>query len=415
MEDRAYGEEEGQRMKTGRAEAERRQAMDREGESGQFQSFIRTAVRRSPGTALATAPERRGDQSSRGGDPLLGLHPSRHPLQRRRLALRGAGGGRGAVLSLLPLLFVPDGGWRCSTSSSARRAAVQRAALRRRPPPQLHGGGGQHRLPPVVRHLPAPAGRWGDGRPQPPLLPPPRVRGGDCASVSIPSNPTFLQMRLWSQALMQGSNAAATMYEDAIATAIGGGVSEAEWTELAAEQSAELYFAPFFHETRLMGERLILMGLFNERQHAWKTEERRHWRAARRKQKEESREEGTTTKRAQQPQRHRPLVSPQALSTEEADGEEEEDVEEEELAEECQVLMRVLPHSTSSPVFSGGAVERGHYVKVVQAGGRVVGCTLIGETDLEEVLENLITNQLNVHMLGDDWLHADVDLQDFFD
>ncbi len=53
------------------------------------------------------------------------------------------------------------------------------------------------------------------------------------------------------------------------------------------------------------------------------------------------------------------------------------------------------------------------YVKVVLRRGRVVGALLVGETDLEEAMENLILNGLRV---GDiDILDPDVDIEDYFD
>lgn len=55
------------------------------------------------------------------------------------------------------------------------------------------------------------------------------------------------------------------------------------------------------------------------------------------------------------------------------------------------------------------------YIKYVLKGGRVQGAILIGETGLEETTENLILNQLDVSMYGDDLLNADVDIEDYFD
>ena len=178
----------------------------------------------------------------------------------------------------------------------------------------------------------------------------PRVyAAGDCASVSFSSSPHFFQMRLWSQARTMGRNAATSMWEDAIAR------------DDEAEGDDERHFYPLFlHELHLMGEKVILMGLFNEDR--WRAKQRE------RQQEEEDGEGGG--------------------------------------AEAMKVLMRVRAH---------GDGEAGHYVKVIMTGGRVQGCTLIGDTELEEVMENLIVNQLDISHLGDDWLHADVDLQDFFD
>ncbi len=47
--------------------------------------------------------------------------------------------------------------------------------------------------------------------------------------------------------------------------------------------------------------------------------------------------------------------------------------------------------------------------------GRVQGAVLIGETDLEEVMENLILNQLDISQIKDDLLNPDIDIEDYFD
>jgi NAD(P)H-nitrite reductase large subunit len=55
------------------------------------------------------------------------------------------------------------------------------------------------------------------------------------------------------------------------------------------------------------------------------------------------------------------------------------------------------------------------YVKVVMQDGRVKGAVLVGETDMEETLENLMINQMDISFLGEDLLNPDVDIDDFFD
>ncbi|XP_078493338.1 pyridine nucleotide-disulfide oxidoreductase domain-containing protein 1-like [Ciona intestinalis] len=55
------------------------------------------------------------------------------------------------------------------------------------------------------------------------------------------------------------------------------------------------------------------------------------------------------------------------------------------------------------------------YVKVVLFNGRIIGCVLIGETDLEETFENLILNQTDVSALGENLLDPNVDIADYFD
>ncbi|XP_015113870.1 pyridine nucleotide-disulfide oxidoreductase domain-containing protein 1 [Diachasma alloeum] len=55
------------------------------------------------------------------------------------------------------------------------------------------------------------------------------------------------------------------------------------------------------------------------------------------------------------------------------------------------------------------------YVKLVVKGGKLQGAVLIGETDLEEVCENLILNQLDVSIYGEDLLDPNIDIEDYFD
>lgn len=55
------------------------------------------------------------------------------------------------------------------------------------------------------------------------------------------------------------------------------------------------------------------------------------------------------------------------------------------------------------------------YVKFVLQEGRLQGAVLIGDTDLEEMAENLILNQLDLSPYGDDILNPDIDIEDYFD
>lgn len=56
-----------------------------------------------------------------------------------------------------------------------------------------------------------------------------------------------------------------------------------------------------------------------------------------------------------------------------------------------------------------------HFIKLVVRRGRIIGAMLIGDTDMEEVFENLILNQLDVSALGPALLDPDIDLADYFD
>lgn len=55
------------------------------------------------------------------------------------------------------------------------------------------------------------------------------------------------------------------------------------------------------------------------------------------------------------------------------------------------------------------------FVKVILKEGRVKGAILIGETGLEETVENLITSQLDVSRIEDNLLDDEVDIEDYFD
>lgn len=56
------------------------------------------------------------------------------------------------------------------------------------------------------------------------------------------------------------------------------------------------------------------------------------------------------------------------------------------------------------------------YIKlVVWRGKYIVGALLIGDTELDEVFENLIMNQIDVSPFGIDLLRPDIDIGDYFD
>ena len=55
------------------------------------------------------------------------------------------------------------------------------------------------------------------------------------------------------------------------------------------------------------------------------------------------------------------------------------------------------------------------YVKTVMKNGKMQGALLIGETDLEETFENLILNQLDLTVYGEDLLDPNIDIDDYFD
>ena len=83
---------------------------------------------------------------------------------------------------------------------------------------------------------------------------------------------------------------------------------------------------------------------------------------------------------------------------------------------------QILPSSTAQSFSSSQHFEvwvrvtpAVEYVKVCVLDGRVVGALLIGDTDLEEVMENLILNRLDVSTFGIGLLDPHIDLGDYFD
>ncbi|XP_078039837.1 pyridine nucleotide-disulfide oxidoreductase domain 1 [Augochlora pura] len=55
------------------------------------------------------------------------------------------------------------------------------------------------------------------------------------------------------------------------------------------------------------------------------------------------------------------------------------------------------------------------YIKLILENGKMQGAVLIGNTDLEEMCENLILNQLDISSYGEDLLNPDIDIEDYFD
>ena len=76
-------------------------------------------------------------------------------------------------------------------------------------------------------------------------------------------------------------------------------------------------------------------------------------------------------------------------------------------------------HTTASPAHPVEVWVRvtpsAEYVKLVVYNGKLVGALLIGDTDLEEVCENLILNGLDISGVGVDILNPEIDIADYFD
>ncbi|CAG9791865.1 unnamed protein product [Diatraea saccharalis] len=71
------------------------------------------------------------------------------------------------------------------------------------------------------------------------------------------------------------------------------------------------------------------------------------------------------------------------------------------LGNDYEILLRTTP--------------RHEYIKFVLQNGKLQGAILIGETDLEEMCENLILDQIDLTPFGDEILNPDIDIDDYFD
>jgi hypothetical protein len=117
--------------------------------------------------------------------------------------------------------------------------------------------------------------------------------------------------------------------------------------------SLDFCFQLFSHSTRFFGFKVVLLGLFNAQR---------------------------LLEDPPQPNSDLPLVTSDRLS----------------------YLLRISP-------------EAGEYIKCVLQDGRLQGAILIGDTGLEETLENLILNQIDLTPFGDNLLNPDIDIEDYFD
>lgn len=59
--------------------------------------------------------------------------------------------------------------------------------------------------------------------------------------------------------------------------------------------------------------------------------------------------------------------------------------------------------------------ENEEFVKILIKNHRICGAVLIGKTDLEETIENLILNETNIEQIEEDLLNPTLDLEDYFD
>jgi hypothetical protein len=192
----------------------------------------------------------------------------------------------------------------------------------------------------------------------------------------LAQRPLWFQMRLWNAARTTGRFAAKSMAE--------------ALDPLEEDGTGGLAFELFAHVTRFLGFKVVLLGLFN------------------------GQGLGALYETAMQ----RIVITSAGVQAAKPGTEQERRVSAAAgvvvpaLKECCDFSSRT---SIAAPAVEVHVrVSPGlEYVKLVVLHGRVVGAMLIGETDLEEAVENLILNRTDV--TGMDLLHPDTDLEDFFD
>ncbi|XP_015184260.1 PREDICTED: pyridine nucleotide-disulfide oxidoreductase domain-containing protein 1 [Polistes dominula] len=59
--------------------------------------------------------------------------------------------------------------------------------------------------------------------------------------------------------------------------------------------------------------------------------------------------------------------------------------------------------------------KKEEYIKLILENGKLQGAVLIGDTNLEEMCENLVLNQIDLTPFGDDILDPNIDIEDYFD
>lgn len=195
------------------------------------------------------------------------------------------------------------------------------------------------------------------------------------------SPPHFFQMRLWTQARIMGTYAAQCLCD----------VEE----DYGIDQHLEL----FAHVTRFFGLKVVLLGRYNAQGLGMEVE-----------------------RIAKRTVLHLPMQ-------EDHDGASDEQLQQHKRAklhetEEPPTFAAATTTSSGSAIASSSSssleiwsrvTPNKQFIKLMVYRGRIIGALLIGDTEMEEVFENLILNQLDVSSLGPDLLDPDHDLTDYFD
>ncbi len=218
---------------------------------------------------------------------------------------------------------------------------------------------------------------------------------GDCCTIeksrsfSAPNDSTphhWFQMRLWTQARSMGHYAACCMYENS---------RNGNALQNNHAFANDIVFEVFAHVTRFFGYKVVLLGRYNAQGLG-------HAMEARVKELVVT-DRGLVdkSKATAVAQGIRGEIAVGAAAGASTDNDSNRDDKTASMSEELEIWVRVTP----------GA----EYVKVVVYRGCVVGALLLGDTDLEECMENLILNRIDVSSIGSELLNPDFDLEDYFD
>ena len=208
-----------------------------------------------------------------------------------------------------------------------------------------------------------------------------------CGGDEVDLSHNWLQMQLWSQAKSMGTLAAQCMVS----------CDDIE----ACELFAGVHFELFAHTTHFFGYKVVLLGRFNG-QGIMKPDLEASVKSI--------------------------AIDRDTKISQKSDGSRSSGIDEPKKGKKSKDNMKKTLSCSSDPTLGAATgkntsnveiwtriTPKQEYIKLTVVSGRVVGALLIGDTDLEEMLENLILNKLDVSRLGIGLLDPDVDIEDYFD
>lgn len=215
------------------------------------------------------------------------------------------------------------------------------------------------------------------------------------------SPPHFFQMRLWTQARIMGTYAAQCL------------------CEVEGDYGIDQHLELFAHVTRFFGLKVVLLGRYNAQGLGMEVE-----RIAKRTVLQLPMQDDCDTTTTTDTTTNATATTATTTATGELPSD-EGDASDEQDHHHSHVTKRPKLHETAPSAGAASAASsleiwsrvtpNKQFIKLMVCRGRIIGALLIGDTEMEEVFENLILNQLDVTSLGPDLLDPDHDLTDYFD